>query len=130
MTKLPPVKGAVTFDHVSFSYDGEKRVLDDVSFQIKPGETIALVGPTGAGKTTIVNLISRFYDIQTGHILIDDYDVQKISIESLRQQMGVMTQDNFLFSGTIKDNIRYGNSMRRMKRSSQPQRQSTHMTLS
>lgn len=108
VTKLPPVKGAVTFDHVSFSYDGEKRVLDDVSFQIKPGETIALVGPTGAGKTTIVNLISRFYDIQTGHILIDDYDVQKISIESLRQQMGVMTQDNFLFSGTIKDNIRYG----------------------
>ena len=108
VTKLPPVKGAVTFDHVSFSYDGEKRVLDDVSFQIKPGETIALVGPTGAGKTTIVNLISRFYDIQTGHILIDDYDVQKISIESLRQQMGVMTQDNFLFSGTIRDNIRYG----------------------
>ena len=108
VTKLPPVKGAVTFDHVSFSYDGEKRVLNDVSFQIKPGETIALVGPTGAGKTTIVNLISRFYDIQTGHILIDDYDVQKISIESLRQQMGVMTQDNFLFSGTIKDNIRYG----------------------
>ena len=108
VTKLPPVKGAVTFDHVSFSYDGEKRVLDDVSFQIKPGETIALVGPTGAGKTTIVNLISRFYDIQTGHILIDDYDVQKISIESLRQQMGVMTQDNFLFSGTIKENLRWG----------------------
>ena len=109
VTKLPPVKGAVTFDHVSFSYDGEKRVLDDVSFQINPGETIALVGPTGAGKTTIVNLISRFYDIQTGHILIDDYDVQKISIESLRQQMGVMTQDNFLFNCSLKENIRLGN---------------------
>mgnify|MGYP003067446640 FL=1 len=83
-------------------------MLDHVSFHVKAGQTIALVGPTGAGKTTIVNLISRFYDIQKGRILIDDYDLKKVSIESLRQQMGVMTQDNFLFSGTIRENIRYG----------------------
>lgn len=108
VTELPPIKGSVTFDDVSFSYDGSTRVLNHVSFQIRPGETIALVGPTGAGKTTIVNLISRFYDIQEGTIFIDEYDLKKVSIESLRQQMGVMTQDNYLFSGTIKDNIRYG----------------------
>lgn len=105
---LPPIKGKVTFEHVTFSYDGETRVLDDVSFTINPGKTIALVGPTGAGKTTIVNLISRFYDVQQGNVYIDDYDIKKVSIESLRMQMGIMTQDNFLFSGTIKDNIRYG----------------------
>ncbi|MDO4331116.1 MAG: ABC transporter ATP-binding protein [Eubacteriales bacterium] len=108
VTALPPVEGAVTFEDVSFSYDGSTKVLNHVNFRIKPGETIALVGPTGAGKTTIVNLISRFYDIQEGSIYIDDYDLKKVSIESLRKQMGVMTQDNFLFSGTIKDNIRYG----------------------
>lgn len=108
VTTLPSIDGAVKFDDVSFSYDGQTKVLNHVSFRIKPGETIALVGPTGAGKTTIVNLISRFYDIQEGHIYIDDYDLKKVSIESLRQQMGVMTQDNFLFSGTIRDNIRYG----------------------
>lgn len=106
--EMPSVKGQVTFDHVSFSYDTATKVLDNVSFQINPGETIALVGPTGAGKTTIVNLISRFYDVQEGHVCIDGYDVKKVSIESLRRQMGIMTQDNFLFSGTIKDNIRYG----------------------
>lgn len=105
---LPDVQGEVTFSHVSFSYDKETKVLSDVSFRVKPGETIALVGPTGAGKTTVVNLISRFYDVQEGSILIDGYDIKKVSLESLRKQMGVMTQDNFLFSGTIKDNIRYG----------------------
>lgn len=105
---LPDVQGEVTFSHVSFSYDKETKVLSDVSFRVKPGETIALVGPTGAGKTTVVNLISRFYDVQKGSILIDGYDIKKVSLESLRKQMGVMTQDNFLFSGTIKDNIRYG----------------------
>ena len=101
-------KGQVSFRHVGFSYDEDTKVLDDVSFDIKPGETIALVGPTGAGKTTIVNLISRFYDVQEGTVCVDGYDVKKVSIESLRRQMGIMTQDNFLFSGTIKDNIRYG----------------------
>lgn len=110
--ELPEIRGEVVFDHVGFSYDegtqNETKVLDDVSFRIKPGETIALVGPTGAGKTTIVNLISRFYEIQKGHIYIDGYDLQKVKVESLRQQMGVMTQDNFIFSGTVKENIRYG----------------------
>lgn len=105
---LPDVKGDIRFDHVSFSYDKETLILDDVNFSVKAGETIALVGPTGAGKTTIVNLISRFYDIQNGDIYVDNYNLKEVSIESLRQQMGVMTQDNFLFSGTIKENIRYG----------------------
>lgn len=105
---LPPITGEVCFAHVTFSYDGNTDVLDDVSFRIAPGETIALVGPTGAGKTTIVNLISRFYDVQKGSVFVDGYDVRAVSIESLRTQMGIMTQDNFLFSGTIKDNIRYG----------------------
>ncbi|NLC18527.1 MAG: ABC transporter ATP-binding protein [Clostridiales bacterium] len=106
--ELPEIKGEVCFDHVSFSYDKDSRVLNDVSFRIKPGETIALVGTTGAGKTTIVNLISRFYDVQEGNIYIDGYNVKDVSIESLRRQMGIMTQDNFLFSGTVADNIRYG----------------------
>lgn len=106
--EMPEIIGEVTFEHVSFSYDEQTKVLDDVSFRIKPGETIALVGPTGAGKTTIVNLISRFYDVQLGKVSVDGKDVKKVSIESLRRQMGIMTQDNFLFSGTIKDNIRYG----------------------
>lgn len=108
VTELPEIKGSVRFDHVSFAYDEASKVLNDVSFNIKPGETIALVGPTGAGKTTIVNLISRFYDVQSGNIYIDGYNVKDSSIESLRKQMGIMTQDNFLFSGTISDNIRYG----------------------
>ena len=108
VTEMPPIRGEVTFEHVNFSYDDKVKVLDDVSFKIKPGETIALVGPTGAGKSTIVNLISRFYDVQEGIVSVDGHDVKKVSIESLRRQMGIMTQDNFLFSGTIKDNIRYG----------------------
>ena len=105
---MPPITGEVTFEHVNFSYDDKVKVLDDVSFRIAPGETIALVGPTGAGKSTVVNLISRFYDVQEGIVKIDGQDVKQVSIESLRRQMGIMTQDNFLFSGTIKDNIRYG----------------------
>ncbi|MCM1121559.1 MAG: ABC transporter ATP-binding protein/permease [Eubacterium sp.] len=108
VVSMPPIRGEVSFEHVNFSYDDKVKVLDDVSFQIKPGETIALVGPTGAGKSTIVNLISRFYDVQEGIVSIDGHDVKKVSIESLRRQMGIMTQDNFLFSGTIRDNIRYG----------------------
>lgn len=108
VAQLPEINGSVCFDHVSFAYDEATKVLNNVSFQIKAGETIALVGPTGAGKTTIVNLISRFYDVQSGTIYIDGYNVKDVSIESLRNQMGIMTQDNFLFSGTIADNIRYG----------------------
>lgn len=106
--EMPAIKGEVTFKDVTFSYDEQTDVLSNVSFTIKPGETIALVGPTGAGKTTIVNLISRFYDVQKGIVAIDGYDVKKVSIESLRKQMGIMTQDNFLFTGTIRENIRYG----------------------
>ncbi len=108
VTEMPPIRGEVTFDNVTFSYDDKVKVLDDVSFRIKEGETIALVGPTGAGKSTIVNLISRFYDVQEGVVAVDGHDVKKVSIESLRRQMGIMTQDNFLFSGTIRENIRYG----------------------
>lgn len=110
--ELPDIKGSVEFSHVSFTYDrgtpAETRVLEDVNFCVKPGETIALVGPTGAGKTTIVNLISRFYDIEEGTISVDGYDLTKVSIRSLRRQMGVMTQDNFIFHGTIRENIMYG----------------------
>lgn len=110
--ELPEITGEVTFENVSFTYDegteNETKVLDNVSFTVKPGETIALVGPTGAGKTTIVNLISRFYDIQKGTIAIDGYDLKKVKINSLRKQMGVMTQDNFIFHGTVRDNIAYG----------------------
>ncbi len=112
VAELPDVQGEVTFSHVSFTYDkgtaAETKVLEDVSFKVSPGETIALVGPTGAGKTTIVNLISRFYDIEEGTICVDGFDLTKISIESLRRQMGVMTQDNFIFHGTVRDNILYG----------------------
>ena len=111
--ELPDISGAVEFLNVSFTYDegteAETKVLDDVSFTVTPGETIALVGPTGAGKTTIVNLISRFYDIQKGQILIDGYDLKNVSLHSLRRQMGVMTQDNFIFHGTVRENIMYGN---------------------
>ena len=110
--ELPEITGRVTFDNVSFTYDegteNETKVLDRVSFTVEPGETIALVGPTGAGKTTIVNLISRFYDIQQGTIAIDGYDLKKVKINSLRRQMGVMTQDNFIFHGTVRENIAYG----------------------
>lgn len=110
---LPEIEGRVTFEQVSFTYDAgtpaETKVLENVSFEIEPGETIALVGPTGAGKTTIVNLISRFYNIEKGRILIDGHDIRKVSIESLRRQMGIMTQENFIFQGTVRENIRYGN---------------------
>lgn len=105
---LPEVTGRVSFKDVTFAYEDGVKVLDNVSFDINPGETIALVGPTGAGKTTIVNLISRFYDAVSGEICIDGYNVKDVTLESLRTQMGVMTQDNYLFSGTIRDNIRYG----------------------
>ena len=106
--KMPAVKGDVTFDDVTFSYDGETDVLKNVSFDVKSGETIALVGPTGAGKSTIVNLVSRFYDVQGGKILIDGQDISEAQLESLRTQMGIMTQDNYIFSGTIRENIAYG----------------------
>lgn len=105
---LPPIKGEVVFKNVTFGYEDEQIVLDHVSFNVNPGETVALVGPTGAGKTSIINLISRFFEPQEGEVLIDGYDIQKVTLESLRSQMGVVLQDTFLFSGSIIDNIRYG----------------------
>ena len=105
---LPPIEGRVTFDDVTFSYTPEKVILKNVSFEVKPGQTIALVGPTGAGKSTVVNLISRFYDVTGGAVRIDGHDVRDVQLHSLREQMGVMMQDSFIFTGTIMDNIRYG----------------------
>lgn len=107
---MPKLKGRVEFKDVSFGYpdEPEKMILKDVSFSIEPGETIALVGPTGAGKTTIVSLISRFYNCSQGSVLIDGIDISKVTLKSLRTQLGIMTQDNYLFSGTIMDNLRYG----------------------
>ena len=104
--ELPPIKGEVCFDHVTFAYGDEpdRNVLEDVSFRVLPGQTIALVGPTGAGKTTI----SRFYDVKQGNIYVDGYEIRDVTMKSLRRQMGVMTQDNFLFTGTIRENICYG----------------------
>lgn len=106
---LPPITGNVKFDDVTFSYDGSVNILENVSFDIKAGESIALVGPTGAGKTTIVNLLSRFYDINGGAVSLDGHSVSDVTIHSLRSQMGIMLQDSFIFSGTIEENIKYGN---------------------
>lgn len=107
-TKMPDIKGEVEFKNVTFSYEKDRPILKNVSFKVKPGESVALVGPTGAGKSTIVNLVSRFYNIDSGKILIDGVDISKVTLKSLRSQMGIMLQDSFIFSGTIADNIRYG----------------------
>lgn len=107
--KMPEIKGNIEFDKVSFAYDKEEgAVLKDASFEIKAGQKIALVGETGAGKTTITSLISRFYDPTFGCVKIDGINIKDVDIESLRSQMGIMLQDSFLFSSTIKDNVRYG----------------------
>ncbi len=107
--EMPPIHGDVSFEQVSFSYEPGVRILDNVNFKAKAGDSFAIVGPTGAGKTTLVNLLSRFYNLDTGRILIDGTDISKVTIHSLRAQMGVMMQDSFIFAGTIMDNIRYGN---------------------
>lgn len=106
--ELPQVVGEVKFEHVGFSYDSSRKILNDICLTAKPGESIALVGPTGAGKTTIVNLLSRFYNVKEGKVLIDGNSVMDVTLHSLRSQMGIMLQDSFIFSGTISDNIRYG----------------------
>ncbi|MDD7254748.1 ABC transporter ATP-binding protein [Bullifex porci] len=108
--ELPKIKGEVEFKNVSFSYpdDKESLIIENINFTVKAGERIALVGPTGAGKTTIINLLSRFYDPIKGSILVDGYDIKELSTASLRKQLGIMTQDSFLFSGTIKENLTYG----------------------
>ena len=105
---MPRIEGKVSFEDVSFAYDSDVPVLASVSMEASPGETVAIVGPTGAGKTTIVGLLARFYDAEKGRILIDDHDLRDVSQFSLRSQMGTVTQDPFLFSGSVMDNIRYG----------------------
>jgi len=107
-TKLPPIQGQVEFRDVTFSYDGSVNVLEHFNLQVRPGESVALVGPTGAGKTTVVNLLSRFYNLTGGQVLLDGTDIAGVTLHSLRSQMGIMLQDSFIFSGTIMDNIRYG----------------------
>ncbi len=107
--EMPKIHGDVEFKDVVFSYEPGHPILNHVNFTAKQGQTFAIVGPTGAGKTTIVNLISRFYNVDSGQILIDGVDISKVTLHSLREQMGVMMQDSFIFSGTIMDNIRYGN---------------------
>jgi ATP-binding cassette subfamily B protein len=107
--EMPAIVGGVRFDDVTFKYDEGPNILENLSFDIKPGESVALVGPTGAGKTTIVNLISRFYNLTGGRILIDGTDISKVTLHSLRSQMGIMLQDSEIFSGTLMFNIKYGN---------------------
>lgn len=106
--ELPEIRGEVEFSNVSFEYDKDVPVLHEVSFKVRPGESIALVGETGAGKTTVVNLLARFYDLTEGAIYVDGHDISQVTIPSLRSQMGIMMQDTFLFSDTIRENIRYG----------------------
>ena len=105
---LPPVKGQVTFDRVSFRYKDDEPVLEDISLRVEPGQRVALVGETGAGKSTIIRLLSRFFEIDEGRLTVDGHDVREVTRASLRSQLGIVLQDTFLFSGTIADNIRYG----------------------
>ena len=108
--EMPSIEGNIEFKNVVYKYEDEEREkLKNVSFKVNAGETIALVGPTGAGKTTIINLLSRFYDVTKGEVIIDNNNIRNVTLSSLREQMGVMLQDTFIFSGTILENIRYGN---------------------
>ncbi|HEY5983513.1 MAG TPA: ABC transporter ATP-binding protein [Anaerolineales bacterium] len=107
-TVLPPILGKVEFDHVSHHYEDGVPVLQDVSFTVEPGQTVAIVGPTGAGKTTIINLLPRFYDVTQGAVRIDGHDVRDVTVESIRRQVGIVLQDTFLFSTTVMENVRFG----------------------
>ncbi|MGI8586934.1 MAG: ABC transporter ATP-binding protein [Chloroflexia bacterium] len=105
---LPAIEGAITFEHVGFAYSSGPEVIHDLSLQIEPGQVVALVGPSGAGKTTLAGLIPRFYDVQSGRVLVDGHDVRGVKIRDLRGQIGVVPQDPLLFGGTLRDNISYG----------------------
>jgi len=106
--EMPSIEGRVAFENVNFAYRDGEPVLEDISLVAEPGQTIALVGVTGAGKTTIANLIARFYDVQSGNVTIDNLDIRQVTCASLRHQIGIVLQDPFLYSGTVADNIRYG----------------------
>jgi ATP-binding cassette subfamily B protein len=106
--ELPRLKGAVEFDNVSFSYEGSKETLRNVSLKISPGEIVALMGFVGSGKTTLAELVPRFYDVSSGRVLVDGYDVRDASLKSLRSQIGIVLQDTFIFSTTIRENIAFG----------------------
>ena len=106
--ELPPISGEVKFDHLSFSYEPGTEVLHDIDLTIKPGETVAIVGRTGAGKSSMMNLLGRLYEVNKGEIVLDGHNIDSVTQESLRRQIGIVPQDAFLFSGTIEDNIRYG----------------------
>ena len=108
--EMPPVKGEIKFNHVSFSYQPGVEVLHDIVFTVNPGETVAIVGQTGAGKSSLANLIARFYEVDKGKVTVDGYDLCSVTLRSLRSQIGIVPQDPFLFSGSIEDNIRYGHA--------------------
>jgi ATP-binding cassette, subfamily B, multidrug efflux pump len=105
---LPQIRGRVELDHVSLSYYGGQKVLDDVSFAAEPGQVVALLGATGSGKTSIINLVPRFYDVSAGRLLVDGHDVRDVQIETLRRQIGIVLQDTTLFTGTIRENVAFG----------------------
>jgi len=113
--ELPNIKGHIEFKNVTFSYDGEQNALENVSFEVEPGEMIGLAGHTGAGKTTLINLVCRFYEINGGAILIDGHDIRDAKIDSLRNQIGVVLQNPFLFNGSVAENIAYGKPGATMK---------------
>jgi ATP-binding cassette subfamily B protein len=105
--ELPPIDGKIVFDEVTFGYDPDVPVIRDVNLRIAPGETVAFVGPTGAGKSTLAKLITRFYDPTSGHVRIDGHDIEGVTLDSLRRQLGVVPQEPFLFAGTIRDNLAF-----------------------
>ncbi|HHV55779.1 MAG TPA: ABC transporter ATP-binding protein [Firmicutes bacterium] len=107
--EMPPIRGEVEFDHVTFGYEADRPVLRDISLRAKPGETVALVGHTGAGKTSVINLLCRFYHPQSGTIRVDGHDICRVDLDSYRRQIALVLQEPFLFSGTVRENLRYGN---------------------
>src|SRR3712207_4525341 len=106
--ELPRVRGEIRFEDVTFSYGGDAPALDRLSLVVPPGQTLALVGATGAGKSTLAKLVARFYDPDEGRVLVDGYDLRDVTERSLRSQLGIVPQESFLFSGTIRDNIGFG----------------------